>query len=46
MGNGRVLAFDKLFLAVFRNSMNVIKNVNKLLGFLVIDGKGEGSTFY
>jgi hypothetical protein len=25
--------------------MNVIKNVNKLLGFLVIDGKGGGFNF-
>jgi hypothetical protein len=27
------------FLAVFRNSMNVITNVKKLWGFFVIDGK-------
>ncbi len=38
LGNGRVLALDKL-LAVFRNSINVITNVKKLSGFLVIDGK-------
>ena len=41
MGNGRVLAFDKLFLAVVRNSMNVIANVKKLFEFFVIDGKGR-----
>ena len=30
------------FFAVFRNSMNVIANVKKLVGFFVIDGKREG----
>ncbi len=30
------------FLAVFRNSMNVIANVIELLGFFVIDGKEGG----
>ncbi len=30
------------FLAVFRNSMNVIANVKKLLRFFVIDGKEGG----
>ncbi len=30
------------FWAVFRNSMNVITNVKKLLGFFVIDGEEGG----